>query len=62
MLPSLSLMVKVAVDGVPKDAPEGLQRLTVKLSLPSACSVSFSSLRFTMGRISAGIRWSSQIR
>src|SRR6266705_1654840 len=33
---SLSMMVTVAVDGVPKLAPVGLLRLTRKVSLPSA--------------------------
>src|SRR5712692_7355659 len=33
---SLSTMVSVAVDGVPKDAPDGLLRLTRKVSGPSA--------------------------
>src|SRR5229473_482950 len=33
---SLSMMVTVAVDCVPRVAPEGLLRLTVKVSFPSA--------------------------
>ncbi len=33
---SLSMMLTVAVDGVPKAAPDGLLRLTVKVSGPSS--------------------------